>query len=343
VNEPRRPVKVAVVGVGYWGPNLVRNLYDLPEASLELVCDHHPDRLAPIRRRYPGLRTAADYAQVLEDGDLEAVVIATQVGTHAELAAAALSAGKHVLVEKPLAASLAEAESLVDLADQVGRLLMPGHTFMYSPPVNLIRDLIRGGDVGDIHFISSSRVNLGIHQSDVSVVWDLGPHDFSILRHWLGEVPRRVLAASRSCVIPGVADVAFVSLQFPSGILAHVELAWLAPTKLRRTAIVGSEKMVVYDDTSDGPVKIFDSGVISQEGETFGQRLAYRTGEVVSPRLDTTEPLRLELQDFCRAVRSGETPTSSASVGLDIVRMIEAVDCALATGESVEIAVAKPS
>ena len=216
---------------------------------------------------------------------------------------------------------------------------MPGHTFLYSPPVNLIRDLISAGDLGEIHFISSSRVNLGIHQSDVSVVWDLGPHDFSILRHWLGEIPQRVVAASRSCVIPGIADVAFVSLEFPSGILAHVELAWLAPSKLRRTAIVGSERMVVYDDTSDEPVKIFDSGVVPQEGDTFGGRPTYRTGDIVSPKVDPTEPLQLELQDFCHAVRSGETPTSSAAVGLDIVRMIEAVDRALAEGVSVEVAV----
>jgi predicted dehydrogenase len=339
VNELRPPVKVAVVGAGYWGPNLVRNLHDLPLASLEVVCDHRPERLARISERYPEVRTTTDYAQVLDDPGIEAVAIATQVGTHAELATATLEAGKHVLVEKPLAASVAEAESLIELADRRNLTLMPGHTFMYSPPVNLIRGLIRAGDLGEIHFISSSRVNLGIHQSDVSVVWDLGPHDFSILRHWLDEIPQRVLAASRSCVIPGVADVAFVSLEFPSGILAHVELAWLAPSKLRRTAIVGSEKMVVYDDTSNEPVTIFDSGVMPQDGDTFGERLRYRAGDVLTPRVDPTEPLLLELQDFCNAVRTGETPTSSPAVGLDIVRMIEAVDRALAERISVEVAI----
>jgi predicted dehydrogenase len=338
VSELRPPVRVAVVGAGYWGPNLVRNLHDLPQASLEVVCDHRPERLAQISQRYPELKTTTDYGQVLDDARIEAVVIATQVGTHAELATATLTAGKHVLVEKPLAASVAEADSLIELADRRNLTLMPGHTFMYSPPVNLIRDLIRAGDLGEIHFISSSRVNLGIHQSDVSVIWDLGPHDFSILRHWLGEIPQRVLAASRSCVIPGVADVAFVSLEYPSGILAHVELAWLAPSKLRRTAIVGSEKMVVYDDTSNEPVKIFDSGVMPQDGDSFGERLTYRTGDVLTPRVDPTEPLLLELQDFCQAVRTGRTPTSSAAVGLDIVRMIEAVDRALAERVGVEVA-----
>ena len=331
-------VRVALVGVGYWGPNLARNLHELPEASLDLVCDHHPDRLARIARRYPGVRTTTSYDDVLADAQIDAVVIATRVGTHAELATAALESGKHVLVEKPLAASVADAEALVELAERSGRVLMPGHTFLYSPPVNVIRDLIRSGELGDIHFVSSSRVNLGIHQPDVSVVWDLGPHDFSILRHWLGELPARVAATSRSCVIPGVADVAFVSLEYPSGILAHVELAWLAPSKLRRTAIVGSEKMVVYDDTSPEPVKVFDSGVMPQLGEGFGARPTYRTGAIHSPPVDPIEPLLLELRDFCAAIVSGETPVSSAAVGLDIVRMTDAVDRALAETIGVEVA-----
>jgi predicted dehydrogenase len=333
------PLRVAVVGVGYWGPNVARNVHDFSGASLEWVCDHNAERLARISARYPGLPTTSSFADVLQDQKVEAVVIATQVGTHAELATAALEAGKHVLVEKPLAASVADAESLIQLADRRGLTLMPGHTFLYSPPVNLIREVIRAGDLGEIHFISSSRVNLGIHQSDVSVVWDLGPHDFSILRYWLDEMPQRVAAVSRSCVIPGIADVAFVNLEFPSGILANVELAWLAPSKLRRTAIVGSEKMIVYDDMSNEPVKIFDSGVMPQDRETLGARLTYRTGDVLSPSVDPSEPLLLELKDFCHAVRSGAPPTSSAAVGLDVVRMIEAVDRALAAGVGVEVAI----
>jgi predicted dehydrogenase len=204
----------------------------------------------------------------------------------------------------------------------------------------VICELIGAGELGEIYFISSSRVNLGIHQSDVSVVWDLGAHDFSILRYWLGELPARVSAASRSCIIPRVADVAFASFEFPSGTLAHVEMSWLAPSKLRRTAIVGSEKMVVYDDTSNEQVRIFDSGVIPPEPESFGEyRLTYRTGAIVSPPVAATEPLAIEMEDFCRAIREGTTPRSSPSLGLDVIRMIEAVDCSLAEGgESVEIA-----
>jgi predicted dehydrogenase len=176
-------------------------------------------------------------------------------------------------------------------------------------------------------------VNLGIHQSDASVIWDLAPHDFSILRYWLDEMPDWVSAISRSCVIPSVADVAFINLEFPSGVLAHVELSWLAPSKLRRTAIVGSEKMIVYDDTSNEPVRLFDSGVTLPEPQTFGEyRLTYRTGDIVSPRVDAAEPLSLELKDFCNAIRGAGPPRSSAALGADVVRMVEAVERSLASG-----------
>jgi predicted dehydrogenase len=204
---------------------------------------------------------------------------------------------------------------------------MPGHTFLYSPPVVAIRKLIEAGALGDLYFISTSRVNLGLHQADVSVTWDLGPHDFSILHYWLGEAPNYVSALSRGFIMPSIADVAFIDLEYAAGTIAHVELSWLAPSKLRRTTIVGSEKMVVYDDTSVEPVRVFDSGVVLKDPETFGEyRLTYRTGDIVSPRIDAAEPLSLELRDFCDSIISGSTPRSSATLGLDVVRMIEAVD-----------------
>jgi predicted dehydrogenase len=210
---------------------------------------------------------------------------------------------------------------------------MPGHTFLYSPPVNMVRDLITAGELGDIYFISISRVNLGLHQPDVSVVWDLAPHDFSILRHWLEEMPSSVSAVARGCVVPRIPDVAFINLQYDSGTTAHAELSWLAPSKLRRTAVVGSHKMVVYDDTTNEPVRIFDSGVTLADPTTFGEyKMMYRTGDIVSPRVDAREPLSLELTDFCNAVRTGVEPTSSAQVGLDVVRMIGAVERSLAAG-----------
>jgi predicted dehydrogenase len=194
-----------------------------------------------------------------------------------------------------------------------------------------VRDLVRSGDLGEIYFISTSRVNLGLHQPDVSVAWDLGPHDFSILRYWLEETPSHATAMSRGCVLPGTPDVAFINLEFASGAIAHVELAWLAPSKLRRTTIVGSRKMVVYDDTATEPVRIFDSGVMLPDPTTFGEyKLAYRTGDIVSPPVPVAEPLYLELEDFVHAIRSRSTPRSSDELGLEVVRMIEAVDESLA-------------
>jgi len=327
------PVRVAVVGLGYWGPNLARNLYELPEAELVTVCDTNPDALAALRRRIPGVGRTTDFESVLGDEAVDAVVLATPVSTHYGLAAAALNAGKHVFVEKPLAASAREAQDLIELADRARRVLMPGHTFLYSPPVNAVRSLIRDNDLGDIYFISTSRVNLGLHQSDVSVVWDLGPHDFSILTYWLGETPAYVSATARACVLPDTPDVAFINLEFPSGTIAHVELSWLAPSKLRRTTVVGSHKMVVYDDGSSEPIRIFDSGATLKNPETFGEyTLTYRTGDIVSPRVDAVEPLSLELADFCGSIRGGGIPRSNAALGLDVVRIVEAVDASLAQG-----------
>jgi predicted dehydrogenase len=329
----KRPVRIGVVGLGYWGPNLIRVLHELPEAEVVWACDLRRPALKSVAERYPAVRRTMQLEKILRDKTVDAVAIATPVATHFDLASAALEAGRHVVVEKPLAASSEEALELIELAESLNLALMPGHTFLYSPPVNLIRDLIVGGELGDLYFISTSRVNLGLHQPDVSVAWDLGPHDFSILRYWLEEMPARASALSRGCVFPDTPDVAFINLQFPSGTLAHVELSWLAPSKLRRTAVVGSHKMVVYDDTSTEPVRVFDSGVTLPDPENFGEyRLSYRTGAIVSPRVDVTEPLALEMRDFCSAVRDGAEPKSSTQVGLDVVRTIEAVDRSLAAG-----------
>jgi predicted dehydrogenase len=332
-------LRVAVVGLGYWGPNLVRNLHEVEGAEAALVCDLRPEALATIQRRYPAVRTTTDFDAVLADETIDAVAIATPVSSHFELAARALESGKHVFVEKPLTASSDEALELIELADHHGLVLMPGHTFLYSPPVNMIRSLISSGELGEIYFISTSRVNLGLHQSDVSVAWDLGPHDFSILRYWLDETPSHASALSRGCVIPTIPDVAFIDLKFPSGTVAHVELSWLAPSKLRRTTIVGSRKMVVYDDTSNEPVRVFDSGVMLRDPETFGEyKLTYRTGDIVSPHMEVAEPLKLELEDFAQAIRTGSTPRSSRELGLEVVRMIEAVDDSLEnSGARVEV------
>ena len=333
------PVRAAVVGLGYWGPQLVRNLFESPHADLVAVCDARTDALAQVGRRYPGLRQYTDFADVLADEDVEAVVVATPISTHYLLARAALESGKHTFVEKPLAGSLPEARALATLAQDVERVLMPGHTFLYSPPVQAIRELIGSGDLGEIYFISTSRVNLGLHQSDASVIWDLGPHDFSILAYWLSESPVAVTAISRGCVIPDTPDVAFIQLEYASGVIANVELAWLAPSKLRRTTVVGSQKMVVYDDTSAESVRVFDSGVNLPDPESFGEyRLSYRTGDIVSPRIAVAEPLALELEDFCRSIRTGSTIRSTPTLGVEVVRVVEAAERSLAERARVEIA-----
>jgi len=339
------PLRIGVVGLGYWGPNLVRVLHDLSGATVAWVCDVREEMIARVISRYPALRGTTDYEDVLSDETVDGIAIATPVESHHRLSAAALQAGKHVFVEKPLAGSVEEADDLIARASERELVLMPGHTFLYSPPVNATRELIERGELGDIFFITMSRVNLGLHQPDVSVVWDLGPHDFSILRYWLGETPVRVSALSRSCIIDGTPDVAFINLEFPSGTVAHVELSWLAPSKLRRTAIVGSRKMLVYDDTSAEPIRVFDSGADLPHPQSFGEfRLTYRTGDIVSPRVEVAEPLQLELADFCSAIRTDGEPRSSARIGFDVVQIAEAVDRSLADrGQPVEVGVVERS
>jgi len=330
---PYEPVRIGVVGLGYWGPNLIRNLNELEGADLRWICDLDQSRLDLFGRRYPTVRGTRDFDDLLLDPELDAIAIATPVSSHHPLGLAALQAGKHVFIEKPLAASVAEAQELQRVAAARGLTLMPGHTFLYSPPVNTIREIIQSGELGDIYFISTSRVNLGLHQPDVSVVWDLGPHDFSILQYWLEETPSRVSAVGRGCILPDTPDVAFISLQYPGGTVAHVELSWLAPSKLRRTTIVGSEKMVVYDDTSNEPIRVYDSGVSIPDPTTYGEyRLTYRSGDIVSPRVDPAEPLALELADFCAAVLDGRPPRSSNELAIGVVRTIEAVEQSLIVG-----------
>jgi predicted dehydrogenase len=236
-------------------------------------------------------------------------------------------------VEKPLASSTLLAEELVEMAAHAGLTLMCGHTFVYSPPVRVVKSLIGRRELGEIFFVSSSRVNLGLHQRDVSVLWDLGPHDFSILLYWLEEMPESVRAVGRDSIVHGVPDVAFVTLSYRSGIVANVELSWLAPTKLRRTVVVGSEKMIVYDDGTVEPVRVFDRGVVYKDPETFGEyHLSYRTGDILSPKVETYEPLVREMDDFAEAVRSGRETVADVQLATDVVRLTQAADESLRRG-----------
>ena len=322
---------VAIIGHGYWGPNLLRNYTDVPGVSVKWVCDPRPEALDKVRRRNPSQATTESYDEVLADAAVDAVVIATPISTHFALAKGALEAGKHVFVEKPMTSSTADAEELVELAHRTGLTLMVGHTFVFSPPVRKLGDLIHRGKLGDIHFITSSRVNLGLHQKDVSVVWDLATHDLSILYYWLGEAAESVYVTGRGCIVPGIPDVAFVNLRFPSGVIANIDIAWLSPVKLRRTVIVGSQRMALYDDTeSVEKVKVFDHGVDYKDPETFGEfHLSYRTGDIVAPKLDTVEPLFAEASHFIECVTKGKRPITDGVAGLRVVASLEAAERSL--------------
>jgi predicted dehydrogenase len=325
----------AVVGYGYWGPNLARNVAECPQLQLEALCDHEPSQQQLFLQRHPNARAVAELDAVLVDPDIEAVVIATPPDTHYALAKRALLAGKHVLVEKPLATRLEDALELAALAAEAERVLMPGHTFIYSPAVNTVRELIRSGVVGDVHFITSSRMNLGRYNLD-GVVSDLAPHDLSILLHWL-EQPVVELAVSGTSVLrEDVPETAFMTLTFARGETANVQISWLAPRKVRQMIVVGSKRMVQYDDTaSDEPVRIYDRGMdmLPPAPTNFGEhQLIYRSGDVLIPRVEPQEPLRLELEDFARSIHTGEEPRSNLALGIEIVAAIEHATASLRSG-----------
>lgn len=322
---------VGVVGCGYWGPNLVRNLSESRLCTKLSLCDLDARKLERLAMRYPAAAAFTSFDAMLAQPDLKAVMIATQLSQHYPLARRALERGLHVFVEKPFAGSSEQGEELIGLAEKNGLVLAVGHTFLFSPPVVKIREILDGDELGKVYYISSTRVNLGLHQKDISVIWDLAPHDLSMIMYWLGEVPVEVLATGKDFVQPGIPDVAFIFLRFASGAIAHVQVSWLAPSKLRRTTIVGSAKMLVYDDTANlEQVKIFDKGVHYRDPDTFGEyQLSYRTGDIVSPRLETYEPLQAEVNDFLTAVREGRRPRTDGFDGLCVVRVLEAAEKSL--------------
>jgi predicted dehydrogenase len=321
------PLRIAAVGYGYWGPNLVRNVIERPETELATLCELDPARAAAFSARVPDVSVTRDMDAVLGDASIDAVVIATPPRTHHAIASEALSAGKHVLIEKPLARTSAEARDLIRRADEGGLVLMPGHTFVYSPPVNKIRQMIREDAIGEVYFVTSSRLNLGKYQPD-GVVCDLAPHDLSILLYWLDQRVVEVSASARSVFKDGVPEVAFITFTFESGATANIQLSWLAPRKVREMVVVGSRRMVHYDDTgADESVRVYDRGMDFVTPENFGEhQLAYRSGDIVIPRIEAAEPLSLELEDFARAIRTGSRPRSHAELGLRVVAAVEAAE-----------------
>jgi predicted dehydrogenase len=334
------PLRVGVVGYGYWGPNLVRNVVERPELTLAGLCERDAARADAFAVRNAGAPVFDDLDEMLADATLDAVVVATPPHTHHGLVRSALRAGKHVLVEKPLATNSEDAYDLVALSEAQGVVLMPGHTFLYSPPVNKVKQLVVDDVIGEVYFVTSARMNLGKYQAD-GVICDLAPHDLSILAYWLDEPVAAVAATGRSVFQPDVFETAFLTITFESGATGNVQISWLSPRKVRDMTVVGSRRMVQYDDTgADEAVRVFDRGLDFTHPTTFGEhQLAYRSGDIVIPRLEVAEPLSLELQDFARAIRTGEPPRSHAGLGIEVVLAMEAAEESLRlNGKPVEVA-----
>jgi len=340
-------IGIGVVGYGYWGPNLARNFTDLPGASLRAVCDTSEKARERAVARCPGAKVVAEARELIADGSVDAVVVTTPVKIHYEVARQALEAGKHVLLTKPMTATVDEAQRLCELADKHRRVLMVDHTFIYTGAVRKMKELISGGAIGDFLYYDSVRVNLGLFQTDVNVVWDLAPHDLSILEHLLGEQPVAVSAQGISHVEGQPENMAFVTLFYPGKRIAHVNVNWLAPVKVRQTLIGGSRKMIVYDDMEPSEkVKVYDRGIELTEVESkpekiFELRVSYRSGDMFAPKLDGTEALRFEALHFLDCIAKGTRPLSDGQAGLRVVRALAAASEAMSTGRLVELSAAK--
>lgn len=320
-------LKVGVIGCGYWGPNLIRNFTQLKDSDVPVCADLSEDRLKHMKGLYPAIETTTNYAELMRRSDIDAVVIATPPDTHYALTMEALELGKHVFVEKPLARSGAESEEMVKRAAKLGLKLMTGHTFVYTAAVNKIKELIESGELGDIYYISTTRVNLGLFQENTNVVWDLAPHDVSILNYILDSMPVEVSAVGHSYIQKTVEDVAFLTFRYPNSVMAHVHVSWLNPNKIRKTTVVGSKKMLVYDDVSPlEKIRIYDKGVTVQPHyDTFGEfHLSYRFGDIFIPKLDDSEPLKIACQHFVDCVKNDAPMRSSGIHGHQVVTVLDA-------------------
>ena len=316
-------LSLALVGLGYWGPNLARNFAAIEDCDLTWCCDASEDARARLAGQYPGTRFTDDLAEVLADPDVDAAVLATPVPTHAELAVRVLESGRHCFVEKPLGQSVAEAQLAVDAAQSTGKTLMVGHLLEYHPGVQRLKELSDSGELGDeIYYIYGNRLNLGKVRADENALWSLGAHDVSVLLYLADEEPHEVIARGESYVREGVEDVVFCFLRFPSGLSAHLHLSWLDPHKERRFTIVGSKRMATFDDMAlEGKLTIYDKGV-DETSRGYGEYIT-RSGDIFSPRIPNLEPLRVECEHFVRCVRTGERPRSDGESGLRVVRVLE--------------------
>jgi predicted dehydrogenase len=317
-----------VVGLGYWGPNIARNFDRPPETRLRWICDASEEARSRWAPHFPNARASADVDELLSDPDLDAVAVATPVSSHAQLAQRVLAAGKHCFVEKPVAQSVADAEQVAAAAAAAGRILMVGHLLEYHPGVQKIKEIADSGDLGELHYLYSNRLNLGKLRADENALWSLGAHDVSVVLLLAGEEPSEVTAVGESYMRPGIEDVVFCYLRFPSGLAAHMHLSWLDPHKERRLTVVGSQRMATFDDMElEGKVTVYDKG-FDQAYASFGEYIA-RSGDIWSPRVSSEEPLRIECRHFAECVLTGAEPRSGPASGIRVVRVLEALQEAL--------------
>jgi predicted dehydrogenase len=319
-------MKVAVIGAGYWGPNLIRNFLTLDEVEAVVACDVDEGRLAKMRKMFHGIETSGDYQATIDRDDIDIVVIATPVSTHHEIAKSALLARKHCFIEKPMTASVAEAEELIELAENKGRKLFVDHTFIYTGAVRKMKEIITSGRLGDIYYFDSVRINLGLFQHDVNVIWDLAPHDLSIMDYLLEKKARSVSAIGACHVGNGLEDIAYLTLEFENNLIAHFHVNWLAPMKIRKTLIGGTKSMIVYDDTeASEKIKIYDKGidVTTREG-VYDTLVQYRTGDMLSPKIDQEEALAVGTRHFIDCILNDTNPLTDGQAGLNVVRILEA-------------------
>jgi predicted dehydrogenase len=326
--DEQTPVRVGVVGLGYWGPNLARNLAAISGCELTWLCDPSEPAREKLARAHPSVRVSASTQELLDDPELDAIVLATPVSTHAELAVAVAQAGKHCFVEKPLATTVADAQRAVDAAQRAGRVLMVGHLLEYHPAVDRLKELLDGGELGELYYVYGNRLNLGQLRADENALWSLGAHDVSVVLALIDEEPIECLAHGSSYVREGVEDVVFCYLRFGSGAVAHLHLSWLDPHKERRLTVVGSKRMATFDDMQiEGKLTVYDKG-FDEDTRSWGEYIA-RSGDIYSPRIPSVEPLRLECEHFVQCIRTGATPRSDGRSGLRVVRVLEALQDSL--------------
>lgn len=334
-------INVGVVGVGYWGPNIIRNFDGFEGANMMMCSDLRPERLAFIRKKFPTIQTTPDYSEIIHSSSIDAVAICTPVFTHYEIAKAALQAGKHVLLEKPMTSTSAQAEELVELAEKKKVTLMLDHTFIYTGAVRLIKKYLDAGEIGDVYYFDSVRINLGLFQHDVNVIWDLAPHDIAIMDFLLNRKPEAVVATGSDHVGQGLEDVAYLTVYFADNLIAHIHVNWLSPVKLRQTIIAGSKKMIVWDDNlPQDKIKIYDAGITvnRSKDEIYDTLIQYRTGDMFAPKVPLTEALSAEVTHFAECIEKGVKPLTNGQAGVTMVRILEASEKSIkARGKEIKL------